>query len=450
MVLMVPGDTVEAPEWRDMATEFRLPQLTESAAAVKLSSWLKREGDTVKKGEPIAEVETDKTNVELEAPEAGVLVTIHVAAGGEGLKPGTLLCTIGEAGAAAAVPVAAVAPVAAPVPVAPAAAAPAAAPAAVPPVTAPVQAPVVAAPVATASAPPSAVKVAATPLAARMAEVAGLDLSTVQTGGRRITKADVEAAIGRGPAAARRAEPAAASAPVVFAVPNNAPFVDQPLTAMRRVTGERLQQAKQVVPHFYLQSEVRADALLAMRKQINESSAGVKVTVTDLLVAACARALVRVPAANSAFNGTSVRLFENVDIAVAVNTPNGLITPVIRGTQRKPIPQISRDLKDLSERARLGKLKPEEYSNGTFTISNLGMYEISTMTPILNPPQCCILGVGATTAKPVVENGQIVVGHTMWLTLAADHRALDGVGGAELMREIKHLIEDPMSIVLGV
>ncbi len=438
-----------------MATEFRLPQLTESAAAVKLSSWLKREGDTVRKGEPIAEVETDKTNVELEAPEAGVLVTIHVRAGSEGITPGTLLCTIGEAGSVAAGPVASAAPAVAPAPAAPAVVpppAPAPAPAvAVAPAPAPAPAPVASAvAVVVAPALPAGGKVAATPLAARMAEVVGLDLGTLQTGGRRITKADVEAAIGRGPAVARRAEPVAAAAPVVFAVPNNAPFVDQPLTAMRRVTGERLQQAKQVVPHFYLQSEVRADALLAMRKQINDSSAGVKVTVTDLIVAACARALVRVPAANSAFNGNSVRLFENVDIAVAVNTPNGLITPVIRGTQRKPIPQISRDLKDLSERARAGKLKPEEYSNGTFTISNLGMYEISTIMPILNPPQCCILGVGATTSKPVVDDGQIVVGHTMWLTLAADHRALDGVGGAELMREIKHLIEDPMSIVLGL
>jgi pyruvate dehydrogenase E2 component (dihydrolipoamide acetyltransferase) len=219
---------------------------------------------------------------------------------------------------------------------------------------------------------------------------------------------------------------------------------------MRRVTGQRLQQAKQTVPHFYLQAECRADALLALRKQMNESGMGVKITITDFIVAASAVALKQHPAANSAFVEGAVRLFDNVDIAIAVATPQGLITPVVRDCQVKSLGAISRELKELSEKARTGKLKPEEYSNGTFTISNLGMYGVTSITPIINPPQCCILGVGATEAKPVVDNGQLVAGHVMTLTLAADHRAIDGAQGAELLSTIRRLIEQPMGIVLGI
>ena len=427
-----------------MATEFRLPQLTESMATVKLSTWLKREGDTVKKGEPIAEVETDKTSVELEAPEDGVLVKIHVAAGSDKLAAGTVIATIGAAGASA--PPAAPAKVEAPKPAAsqPAASQTAASQAVAPAAPAPVAA---SAPAAVTTA--SSVKVPATALAAKMAQVAGIDLASIPVQGRRVTKTDVEAVL-RSRGLGTRTQPvAAAVAAPVFPVPAIGVFEDKPANAMRRVTAQRLQQSKQSIPHFYLQTNCRVDRLLALRQQINASGA-VKITVTDLIVAAVALAVRRVPAVNSAWLGDGVRVYQSIDIAVAVATPQGLITPVVRGCEQKPVAAISRDLKELSEKARNGKLKPEEYTNATFTISNLGMYGVTNITPILNPPQCCILGVGATEAVPVVEDGTLVPGHVMGLTLAADHRAVDGVTGAEFMQQLRKLIEDPIAIALGL
>lgn len=430
-----------------MATEFRLPQLTESMATVKVSTWLKKEGDAVTKGEPIAEVETDKTSVELEAPETGVLVKIHVPAGSDKVAAGTVIATIGAAGDAPAASAPA-APAVAPVPAVPAAPAPVAAPA-----PAPLPAPVAAAPVAAAPAPApqpgSGAKVASTALAAKMAQIAGIDLSTIPAQGRRITKADVEAVLlNRGMVTRTPPAGAVAAAPPI-PVPAIGVFEDVPASVMRRVTAQRLQQSKQTVPHFYLQTNCRVDKLLALRQQMNASGA-VKITVTDLIVAAVALAVRRVPAVNSAWLGEGVRVYQSVDIAVAVATPQGLITPVVRGCESRPVAAISRDLKELSEKARNGKLKPEEYTNGTFTISNLGMYGVTSITPILNPPQCCILGVGATESVPVVENGAIVPGHVMSLTLAADHRAIDGVTGAEFMQQLRKLIEDPIAIALGL
>lgn len=405
--------------------EFKLPQLTESMAAVKLSTWLKKEGDAVKKGEPIAEVETDKTNVEIEAPEAGVLQKIHVPAGGDPVQPGTVIATIG-AGDGASAPKPADPPRPAdtpkPEPVAAKPAAPVAPRERIEPV-APDQ------------------RVLASALAARMAEVAGIDLAGVSpAAGHRIMKADVEAVLrqqGRG----NGSPSPQATGPV---------FQDVPLTAMRRVTAERLQQSKQTIPHFYLEADCQADALLDLRVQINQSEPSIKITVTDLVVLAATRALTRVPAANSAWIENGVRQFNHVDIAVAVNTPGGLITPVVRNCQAKSLGQISREIKALAARAREGKLKPEEYTNGTFTISNLGMYNVTRVTPIVNPPQSCILGVGSTEQTPVVRNGQVVPGNVMSLTLAADHRAVDGATGAELLAAIRGFIERPMSMMLGI
>ncbi len=290
----------------------------------------------------------------------------------------------------------------------------------------------------------------ATALAAKMAQVAGIDLASIPVPGRRVTKADVEAVLrSSGIGARTQAGAAPAAAAPTFPVPAIGVFEDTPATAMRRVTAQRLQQSKQSVPHFYLQTNCRVDKLLALRQQINASGA-VKITVTDLIVAAVALAVRRVPAVNSAWLGDGVRVYQSVDIAVAVATPQGLITPVVRGCDQKPVAVISRDLKELSERARNGKLKPEEYTNATFTISNLGMYGVTNITPILNPPQCCILGVGATEAVAVVEDGTLVPGHVMGLTLAADHRAIDGVTGAEFMQQLRKLIEDPIAIALGL
>jgi len=435
-----------------MAIEFRLPQLTESAATVKVSTWLKKEGDAVTKGEPIAEVETDKTSVELEAPESGVLVKIHVPAGSDKVAAGTVIATIGEAGTSAATsapeavpavePGPAAAPAAAPAPTQETAPAPAisAPPAPAPPAPAPAVAP---------SPAPAAGKVSSTALAAKMAQIAGIDLAAIPAQGRRITKADVEAALVSRGMVTRTPPTGTLAAPPPIPVPAIGVFEDVPASAMRKVTAQRLQQSKQTIPHFYLQTNCRVDKLLALRQQMN-ASGQVKITVTDLLVAAVALAVRRVPAVNAAWLGEGVRVYQSVDIAVAVATPQGLITPIVRGCEQKPVAAISTELKALSEKARNGKLKPEEYTNGTFTISNLGMYGVTSITPILNPPQCCILGVGATEAVPVVENGALVPGHVMSLTLAADHRAIDGVTGAEFMSHLRKLVEDPIAIALGL
>jgi pyruvate dehydrogenase E2 component (dihydrolipoamide acetyltransferase) len=404
-----------------MAVEIRLPQLAEGMTSAKVAVWLKKEGDKVKNGEAVAEVETDKTNVELESPSAGVLQKIHVQAG-TNAAVGDLLAVIGEAagkssgeeargnGAAAAV-------------------------ASAPP---PAQPPVATTqakhaeshePARPLSIDPSA---NATPLAGRMAALAGLDLSTLRTSGGRVTKADVDRALkGSAPA------PAPARA-----------FEDARLSPMRRVTAERLQHAKQTIPHFYLQVDCKVDDLLGARAQLNARQSDVKITINDFIVLAVSRALRKVPAANSGWIDDGVRVFESVDIAVAVNTPKGLITPIVRDVQSKTLIVVSRELKDLVERARQGKLKPDEYQGGTFTISNLGMSGVSQITPIINPPQSCILGVGAVEERPIVKDGQVTAGQVMNCTLAADHRAIDGATGAELLAEVRRLLEQPASLLL--
>ena len=425
-----------------MAIEFRLPQLTESMASVKLSNWLKHEGDAVKQGEPIAEVETDKTTVELEAPDSGVLQKIHVAPGTEAIKPGTLLATIGDGAArSAGAPqktngAGASAPAPRPEPAA-------AKPAARPERPSPVQEAPQAAPAAEPPSPAHDTRVLSTPLAARMAKVAGLDLSDIPAAGGRVTKADVEAVLKH-----QRGEPA--HRPSSNGGARAEAYEDRPLTQMRRVTAQRLQQAKQTIPHFYLEVDCRADALLELRAQINGAQKDVSITVTDLIVLACASALRQVPDANSELIEGALRVHERVDIAVAVATPQGLITPVVRDCGHKALAQISRELKDLSERARAGRLKPEDYTNGTFTISNLGMYGITGITPIVNPPQSCILGVGGIEPRPVVDNGAITAGSVMRCTLAADHRAIDGAVGAQFLAEVRRRIEQPLTMVLGL
>jgi pyruvate dehydrogenase E2 component (dihydrolipoamide acetyltransferase) len=214
------------------------------------------------------------------------------------------------------------------------------------------------------------------------------------------------------------------------------------------VTAARLLQAKQTIPHFYLEADCRVDGLMALRRQLNARNDGLKITITDLVVLAAARALRKVPVANSAWAETVVRVFENVDIAVAVSTSRGLLTPIVRSAHRKGLAAISRELKELADRARRGQLQPSEYTGGTFTISNLGMFGVTGMTPIINPPQSCILGVGSIEARAVVADGQLTAGHMMRCTLAADHRAIDGVEGAGLLSEIRRLLENPVAMAL--
>ncbi len=440
--------------------EVRLPELADAMTAAKLTAWLKQPGEAVAAGEPIAEVETDKTTVEIEAPADGVLADVRVAAGAEAVAVGTLLALLREAapgeprthGPAPGPPAAPRTGTPGPVPpsgaVEPGEAAPGRAPAAGPAEATPA-----------ATAPPDDAasgfgEAAATPLARRMAELAGLDLSRV-TGsgdGGRVTKADVERLLRSSPdgAAVPVSErmpagppaPAAPSAPPV----SDLPHTDRPLTAMRRVTARRMAEAKRSAPHFYLEIECAVDLLLEQRGAEHPAGESAGPTLNDIVVRAAALALREVPLANSTWTGDAVRVYDRVDLAVAVQTPAGLVTPVVRAADTKSLSEIAAELRRLAADARDGRLQPADYQGGTCTISNLGMYGVSSLYAILNPPQSCILGVGAVTERPVVRDGAVAVGSTMAVTLSADHRAIDGATGAELLRALKTLLEDPQQV----
>ena len=417
-----------------MPIEVRLPELAESMTSATVTAWLKRVGDRVTAGEPIAEIETDKTTVELEAPVTGVLEDIRVAPGTENVAVGAVLAVLREGastpeavrstdtdqGGALSAP-------------------PSEAPArANHPPSAPARPPVV-------SAAGSSAAVPATALARRMAAIAGIDLTAVQGSGDhgRVGKADVERVLSARTAGGPEA-PSGPTGAVSARQPSrpklsDAEHEDRPLSAMRRVTAERMAHAKQTVPHFYLEIDCAVDRLLALRDEA--TAGGETLTVTDVIVRAIALALGEVPLANSAWTGEAVRVYETADIAVAVTTPTGLVAPVVRAAGGKQLRAIATELRDLVERARSGRLAPAEYSGATFTVSNLGMYGVSSLFAILNPPQSCILGVGVVEPRPVARDGTVVVGTMMTLTLSADHRAIDGATGAEFLRALRRLLE---------
>ena len=308
---------------------------------------------------------------------------------------------------------------------------------------------------------PAPPDVPATPLARRMAALAGLDLSrmTGSGAGGRVMKVDVERLLRASGDAA--AAPTRVQAPPVTAAPGapspvplpDAAHTDRPLTAMRRVTAQRTAEAKRSAPHFYLEIECAVDRLLALRvaaRGTEDAARGTEdaggPTVNDVVVRAAALALKAVPLANSAWTGDAVRVYDQVDLAVAVSTPAGLVTPVVRGADTKSLAVIAADLRTLAADARGGRLHPADYQGGTCTISNLGMFGVSSLYAILNPPQSCILGIGAIVERPVVRNGAVGVGSMMTVTLSADHRAIDGATGAELLRAFKGLIEDPAQL----
>ena len=436
--------------------EILLPELAEGMTAATLSTWRKKPGDPVAAGEPIAEVETDKTTVELEAPADGVLADIRVAAGAEAVAVGTVLALVRKGAPDDAATQGGPAEDA----IAPPSAAADARTRKPPARGVGVEAPVGATTPAD-DARPAFVDVPATPLARRMADLAGLDLSRVTGSGAggRVMKVDVERLLRRAresaaapdPADASTAEPAAPAPPPAPA--SDLPHTDRPLTAMRRVTAQRMAEAKRSAPHFYLQVECAVDRLLALRDDAAAageaaSPAGVAgvPTVNDVVVRAAAISLREVPLANSAWTGDGVRVYDRVDLAVAVSTPAGLVTPVVRGADTKPLMKIAAELRRLAADARAGRLRPSDYQGGTCTLSNLGMYGVSSLYAILNPPQSCILGVGAVAERPVVRNGAVAVGSMMTITLSADHRAIDGATGAELLRALKALLEDPQPV----
>ena len=439
-----------------MPAKILMPALSPTMTEGTLAKWLVGEGDTLNSGDVIAEIETDKATMEVEAVEEGKLGKILVAEGTEGVAVNNVIALLLEEGeddsALAGVDVSASPsgnggkpPAAGPTP-APALAAPA--PAASPtPQTAP--------PVAAAA---SGARVVASPLARRMASQAGLDLANMAGTGpnSRIVKADVEAALSGGGAPASAAAAPSASLAIAQTTPTTVeklPFEPnfdlESLSTMRKTIARRLTESKQQIPHFYLSVDCEIDELLAMRKTLNDKADGAyKLSVNDMVIKAAAIALRRVPKANASWTDEGVKLYNSADISVAVAIEGGLITPVVRRADNKGLEAISSEMKLLSEKARDGKLGPEEYQGGTFSISNLGMHGIKEFSAVINPPQACILAVGAGAQQPVVKDGALAVATVMSCTLSVDHRAVDGAIGAEYLSAFKRLIEDPLSMLL--
>ncbi|MCA3613149.1 MAG: pyruvate dehydrogenase complex dihydrolipoamide acetyltransferase [Methylobacterium sp.] len=447
-----------------MPINILMPALSPTMEKGNLAKWLKKEGDQIKSGDVIAEIETDKATMEVEAVDEGILAKIVVPAGSQDVPVNQLIALIageGEdakavaSGGGAAAPAAA-APAAAPAPVAAAASAAAAPPAAAPAA--------------------SGSRVFASPLAKRIARQAGIDLSAVKGSGPhgRVVMADVEAAkAGAGSPGSARIIPmpgAAAPAPVAAPAPAalaSGPSADSvkklfaegsyeevPHDNMRRTIARRLLESKQTVPHFYLTLDCELDALLALREQINKAAPVkdgkpvYKLSVNDMVIKAMAMALKAVPDANVSWTDNAMLKHRHADVGVAVSIPGGLITPVIRDACHKTLSTISNEMKDLAARAKARKLKPEEYQGGTTAVSNLGMFGVKDFAAIVNPPHATILAVGAGEQRAVVKNGQLAIATVMSVTLSTDHRAVDGALGAQLMAAFKGYIENPMGMLV--
>ena len=444
-----------------MPIEIKMPAMSPTMEEGTLAKWLVKEGDTVKSGDILAEIETDKATMEFETIDEGTVSKIMVPEGSDGVKVGaTILLLAGEGEDASAPPAAAKAD-ATPAPKADAAPAPKAAAA----TAEPQKEPEVAAKAAPAPQPaarpapaPSGDRVKASPLARRLAEQQGVDLAGLTGSGPngRIVKADLAGAqpgAAKAPALAQTsAAPAAEApkpAPAPAAAPEGVPSETVKLSNMRKTIARRLSESKQQVPHIYLTVDINLDALLKLRTELNKGleSRGVKLSVNDMLAKAQAVALMEVPAVNVQFAGDTLIQFKRADIAVAVSIPGGLITPVVTSADTKSLSAISTEIKDLAGRAKEGKLQPHEYSGGTASLSNMGMYGIKQFEAIINPPQAMILAIGAGEKRPYVVNDALAVATVMSATGSFDHRAIDGSDGAAFMQAFKRLVENPLGML---
>jgi pyruvate dehydrogenase E2 component (dihydrolipoamide acetyltransferase) len=442
-----------------MPINILMPALSPTMTEGNLARWLKKEGDAVKSGDVIAEIETDKATMEVEAADEGKIGKILVPAGAQGVKVNDVIAVLLEEGESPGdikagdikVPAAAPAPK-------PAAAAPktdgaqAKAEAPKQPMPSPAAAP-------TSAAAPGT-RIFASPLAKRLAQQHGLDLSRIVGSGPhgRVVKTDIEKAAASGGAKAAPAPAAAKGLPSAPSVPGTPAFGEPefdltPHSMMRKTIARRLQESKQFVPHFYLTIDCEIDRLLRMREEINggapkEGKGAFKLSVNDLVIKACAIALKQVPAANASWSDEGVKMYKTADISVAVAIPNGLITPIIRRAEDKRLSDISNEMRGLAGRAKDGKLKPEEYTGGSFSLSNLGMFGIKDFAAIINQPQGCILAVGAGEQRAVVKNGALAIATVMSCTLSVDHRVVDGAIGAEFLSAFRKLIENPLSMLV--
>ncbi|MGY4749119.1 pyruvate dehydrogenase complex dihydrolipoamide acetyltransferase [Pannonibacter sp. Q-1] len=444
-----------------MPINITMPALSPTMEEGNLAKWLVKEGDKVSPGDVIAEIETDKATMEVEAVDEGTVAKIVVAAGTQGVKVNTLIAVLAGEGEDASA--AAAAPAAAP---AKAEAAPAKAEAA------PAQA--AAAPAAAGPAPVSASgeRIFASPLARRLASQNGLDLKAIAGSGPhgRIVQRDIEAALKSGtgkaapaaaavpaeaPKAAAAAAPAGPSKEQVLKLFAEGSYELVPHDGMRKTIAKRLTESKQTIPHFYVSLDCELDALLALRAQLNDAAPkskdgkpAYKLSVNDMVIKAMALALRDVPDANVSWTDDAMVKHKHADVGVAVSIPGGLITPIIRSAEQKALSTISNEMKDLGQRAKDRKLKPEEYQGGTTAVSNMGMMGVKSFSAVVNPPHATILAVGAGEQRPVVRNGALAVATVMTVTLSTDHRCVDGALGAELLGAFKGYIENPMSMLV--
>jgi len=449
-----------------MATEVMMPKLSPTMEEGQLSRWLKKEGDRVSMGEPLAEIDTDKATMEMQALTSGVLRKILIKEG-ESAPLGQLIAIIGEPdedisamlGSAAA-------------PARPATKAPekepeqtkvdATQPAAPTGGQAASSPPIQRAAVATvesvstpgngAQAGKQGERLIVSPLAARMAAESGVDLRSLSGSGPggRIVKRDIEAAM---QAQQSTATAAATGAVVKFPVrqagiTEASPYRDEPASEMRRIIAKRLVTSLGPIPHFFLTTEIEMDRVAEMRRNIKELDPELKISVNDIIIKVAAAALIAHPQVNASFQDKNVRYYERADVGVAVAIEEGLITPVVRSADQKSLSEIAQEVRDLAERARKRKLKPEEYTGASFSISNLGMFGIDEFTAVINPPEGAILAVGAMSAKPVVRENEIVVRQMMRVTMSCDHRVIDGATGAKFLQTFKRILENPLYLVV--
>ncbi|MBL8922432.1 MAG: 2-oxo acid dehydrogenase subunit E2 [Myxococcaceae bacterium] len=409
-----------------MAVAVQLPALSPTMKEGRITKWLKNEGDKITSGTEIAECETDKSNLAIEAYDDGVLLKILVKAG-DAAPVGSTIAWIGKAGEKVPDAAPAPAPVTAPVAAAPASAAP--------------KAPVVAAPTPVVAPPAPAAptgRLRASPLAKKVAAAQGVDLSAVQGSGPngRIVRRDVEAALDRKPAK---------GAPIARATGVRQPPTNLPVSQMRKVIAQRLTEVKPGVPHFYLTVDIEMDRALELREEAKAQE--LKVSVNDVIVKAVAVAVRRFPRVNQVFAGEVIQQLHTVDVGVAVAIEDGLITPVVKDADQKGLAEIALEVRDLAERAKKKALKPDEYSGGSITVSNLGMFGIDSFIAVINPPQASILAVGKVEPKVVVRDGQMVIRQMMSMTFSGDHRVVDGAVGAQFLQIVRDLLEHPMRLL---
>jgi pyruvate dehydrogenase E2 component (dihydrolipoamide acetyltransferase) len=430
-----------------MSIELKMPALSPTMEEGTLAKWLVKEGDTVASGDILAEIETDKATMEFEAVDEGTVLKILVPEGSDGVKVGTPIAMIGEEGESVE------APSAKPAPKAEAPRKEEAKPEPAPPAKGGGETPPVAAAQA-ASAPKADTgdRIKASPLARRLAEAQGIDLSTLKGSGPggRIVRADLgEKAGGAKAATAVPAPGGLQPVEAELAFTDGVPHEAAKLSNMRKTIARRLTESKQQIPHIYLTLDIRLDALLKLRGELNAGleKRGVKLSVNDMLIKALALALAEVPECNVSFAGDSLIKYSRADISVAVSIPNGLITPIVVDAGSKAISAISKEMADLAGRAKEGKLQPNEYQGGTASLSNMGMFGIKHFEAVINPPQGMIMAIGAGEKRPYVIDDSLQIATIMSATGSFDHRAIDGADGARLMKAFKELCESPLGLV---